>query len=91
MIQGKPNPPPALISVQQAFATTLLVALDPSLRGMSAPNIIRARNIADRLRKAHAPGFVKECTITPVLPYANDANIAQDLWALSEDLVKEKF
>ena len=42
-------------------------------------------------RSGSSPSLYRECATIPVLPYANDKVIADDLWKLSEYLVGQTF
>lgn len=62
-------------NLSQGSATTLVAALDPNIEDWSG-------------------AYLADCQVkhnSPTMEYALDANNAEKLWKLSEDLVGQKF
>ncbi|KAL8661258.1 MAG: hypothetical protein Q9202_005742 [Teloschistes flavicans] len=89
---GKPVAMEEPKSLEAGCSTTLVAALDPSIKSIPSSHVII---YFVRLTEwiAQSGAFLRDCTIVkePLKPHADDPKCAKDLWALSEEIVGQDF
>jgi hypothetical protein len=75
-------------------ATTAVAALDPALGELKGTFILWRWHDKTRNSNIYADAegiYLQDCQFGSPAPHASEMEIAEKLWSLSEDLVKEKF
>lgn len=81
------NPKP---SIEEGASTSLVAAFDPALNGKkSLRNLLGRLVLTSRLEREIL--YLSDCQPANAESHATDVEKAKKLWALSEELVEEKF
>lgn len=90
MFAEKNVEPPKAKTVEQGSSTTLTAALDPSLDSKFCITYMPAI-VLTRISLGASGAFLDDCNPAKALDYASSPGNAEKLWALSEEIVGERF
>jgi hypothetical protein len=80
-------------TLQQGCSTTLVAALDPSIRGISLPRVFIQNIMSKNTYIDYSGSYLADADIAKEQPKpaSTDPETAEQLWGLSEKLVGQNF